>query len=155
MSCMRKCTAMGPVIHHGFMFINIAVIDMYIWVCTTKDPIDMAEFNSSLQAFVHSMLYPSLNMENVDEKMELALRQIQDLDVSYIDAACNYIAPLVATSNASHSPAPEPEATYSHVTTTPATSDSTLESEAESETSLDYHIYSKSEFLQAMQQYNV
>lgn len=55
MSQKRKSTAMGPVTHRGFTFINITAIDVHVWVRTTKDPIDVGEFNTSTQAYAHGV----------------------------------------------------------------------------------------------------
>lgn len=68
-------------------------------------------------------------MANVDEKMELLMKQIRDLAVSQIETAQNSVTP------------------QSHGFT-----DSGSESEAESEASSADYTYSKSTFIQATQQ---
>lgn len=58
MSRKKKCNAMGPVTHEGFTFINITAIDMYVWVRTAKDPINVAELNTSTQVFAQGVSTP-------------------------------------------------------------------------------------------------
>ena len=51
----KKRTAMGPVTRHGFTFINVTAIDVHIWVHSAEDCINMAEFNTSTQAFAQGV----------------------------------------------------------------------------------------------------
>ena len=55
MARRKKRTAMGPVTRHGFTFIDVTAIDVHIWVRSAKDRINVAEFNTSTQAFAQGV----------------------------------------------------------------------------------------------------
>lgn len=55
LSRKNKRTAMGPVTHQGITFVNITAINVYVWVRTATDPINVAELSTGTQVFAQGV----------------------------------------------------------------------------------------------------